>query len=48
MGGTDTTLGDEDIMIDVKVFYSNHLEEGHQEFPSMSVDKRVPIDYADA
>lgn len=32
-GGTDVNLGDDDVMIDVKGFYSDHLEEGHQKCP---------------
>lgn len=43
MGGTETILCDEDIMIDVKGFYSDNLGEGYEEFGLKNVDKGVSL-----
>lgn len=37
-GGIDVSLDDEDVMIDVKGFYTDHLEDSHQKFPTENAD----------
>lgn len=43
--GTDATLGDEDVKIDVAGFYFNHPEDSHQVFSIRNVEW-VPTDDA--
>lgn len=38
MGGTHVTLGDEDIMIDIRSFYSDNPNDGHKEFLTENMD----------
>lgn len=47
-GGIDTTIGDDDVMIDVEGFYSDHLEDSHQEPTTGNEDEDIPTNNAAA
>lgn len=47
-GSTDATIGEDDIMIDVEGFYSDHREDNHQEPTAGNEWGGTPIKIVDA